>query len=544
MSVLRGAWDVADAYLGDVLLPSLIGDGLFNLCLAGLCTALLALGLVVRRQRRSRDVYVLDFAVFQPKDQDFVMNNSQLLRVAMTRFGYSAPALNFMRRVAEKAGLGHETYMPLSFKAYDCTITTAREEAETVIFGAIDELFEKTGISPQQIGCIITNCSLFCPTPSLSSMIVNHYGFDSSVKTFSLGGMGCSASMIGLDLGRMVMHYTPGLVLLISTENMTLNFYRGENRSMLLQNILFRMGCSAVLLSPTESFSLGRGRTLYAKYRLKDLVRTHHGASDDSYRCVYQTTDDAGVIGVSIGKTVPKCAGKALQENMITVFKRNLPPSEVLRFLVHSLWRRGLGYKLGLCYDIVEKDGKPCKVRPAPFKPVISRVFDHLCFHTGGRGVLDEMEHLLNLNEEQMAASRATLFRYGNTSSSSVWYELAYHESTHAVRPGSRVWQISFGSGFKCNSAIWVATRHYRSTIPTIFDHQDPEYTWSKAKEKPYALEDDIQNMIFEDSCQVYRDEQDTQEYERFCAKFHSRLEQDFGLAANVASKQELPIIS
>mgnify|MGYP001807476252 CR=1 FL=1 len=49
--------------------------------------------------------------------------------------------------------------------------------------------------------------------------------------------------------------------------------------------------------------------------------------------------------------------------------------------------------------------------------------------------------------------------RYGNVSSSSIWYVLAYIETFRGVTTGDRVWQLGFGSGFKCNSAVWKANR-------------------------------------------------------------------------------------
>ena len=56
-----------------------------------------------------------------------------------------------------------------------------------------------------QIDILIVNCSLFNPTPSLSAMIVNHFKMKSSIVSYNLSGMGCSAGVISLSLARELL---------------------------------------------------------------------------------------------------------------------------------------------------------------------------------------------------------------------------------------------------------------------------------------------------------------------------------------------------
>ena len=49
------------------------------------------------------------------------------------------------------------------------------------------------------------NCSLFNPTPSLSAMVVNHFGMRPDIKSYNLSGMGCSAGIIAIGLARELL---------------------------------------------------------------------------------------------------------------------------------------------------------------------------------------------------------------------------------------------------------------------------------------------------------------------------------------------------
>uniref|UniRef100_A0A0D3HNJ6 3-ketoacyl-CoA synthase n=1 Tax=Oryza barthii TaxID=65489 RepID=A0A0D3HNJ6_9ORYZ len=327
-----------------------------------LAVALLAAAVVLATaylMRRPRPVYLLDFACYKPGPEHVVTRETFMAQSAAAG-AFTGDSLAFQRKILERSGLGQGTYFPaavLNSPPNPC-MAEARREAEQVMFGAIDAVLAKTGVRARDIGVVVVNCSLFNPTPSLSAMIVNHYKLRGNVATYNLGGMGCSAGLISIDLAKQLLQvHRNSYALVVSMENITLNWYWGNNRSMLVSNCLFRMGGAAILLS-------NRG-------------------GDRAYRCVFQEEDDAGGIGVALSKD--------LMANL------------------------GLG-----------------------------------AWH--------------------MEPSRMTLYRWGNTSSSSLWYELAYAEAKGRVRRGQTAWQIAFGSGFKCNSAVWRALR----TVEPDADERNP----------------------------------------------------------------------
>ncbi|XP_047947332.1 3-ketoacyl-CoA synthase 1-like [Salvia hispanica] len=403
-----------------------------------LAAAALALPLGIYWARRPRPVYLVDFACYKPHDERKLSVES-FLKMTAENGAFEEDSISFQSKIAHRSGLGDETYLPrgITSRPPNLSMAEARQEAESVMYGALDALFNSTGIDPSAVGILIVNCSLFNPTPSLSSMIINHYTMRTDIKSFNLGGMGCSAGLISVDLAKHLLEANPDTyAVVVSTENITLNWYFGNDRSMLLCNCIFRMGGAAVLLS-----NKARDRRR-SKYELVHTVRTHKGADEKSYNCAYQREDEGGTkVGVSLARELMAVAGDALKTNITTLGPLVLPLSEQLAFLVRLVKRKVAG------------------ARVRPYIPDFKKAFEHVCIHAGGRAVLDAIEKNLQLTEWHMEPSRMTLHRFGNTSSSSLWYELAYTEAKGRVSRGNRVWQIAFGSGFKCNSAVWRALR-------------------------------------------------------------------------------------
>ncbi|KAK7251236.1 hypothetical protein RIF29_34258 [Crotalaria pallida] len=362
----------------------------YNLVYVVICLAFLVFLLIVYFVTRAQSIYLVDFASYKPKDV-CKCTRQRFMELSSFIGTFNEQSLEFQRKIMERSGIGESTYVPEALMRIppNPSLAEARKEAEAVMFGAIDELFEKTKVKPKDIGIVIVNCSLFNPASSLASMVVNHYKLPKNFLSFNLIGMGCSAGN-----GR-------GCILLSSR--------RWDRRRF--------------------------------KYQLLHIFRTNKAANDKCFSCVTQNAYSTGMLGVSLSKDLMAVAGDALKTNIRTLGPLVLPMSEQLLFF---------GTLVGK---------KLFKMKVKPLIPDFTLAFNHFCIHVGGRVVLDEIQKNLQLTYWHMEPSRMTLYRFGNTSSSSLWYELAYTEANGRIKKSHRVWQIAFGSGFKCNSAVWKALR-------------------------------------------------------------------------------------
>ncbi|KAI5680200.1 hypothetical protein M9H77_01427 [Catharanthus roseus] len=396
---------------------------------------LLSFSLIRMLTKRSTKVFLVDFACYKPPPNESC-SKERAFELLKLQGNHNEELLDFFNTVVYKVGLSDSTYLPESLLKVppDFSLAAARQETEAVIFGAIDKLLAKTRVPVQDIGILVVNCSLFNTVPSLSSIIVHRYKLKDTVASYSLGGMGCSSGLIAIGLADQLLKvHKNTCALIVSTENITGYYYRGNDKSKFVINCLFRLGGSAILLSNHSSHSKS------SKYQLIHTVHSHTASSDQSYKSIFQEEDEQGFLGVTINKDLIVSAVKAITLNLNSLGPLVLPLSEKYLVLKNLFTQRIFRAKI------------------QPYIPKFGSSIHHFFPHVGGKPVLDELQRNLGFSDATMEASRMTLYRFGNTSSSAVWYSMAYAEAKGRVKKGDLLWQIGFGAGFKCSSVVWRA---------------------------------------------------------------------------------------
>lgn len=405
-------------------------------------------------------VYLVDYSLFSPPES-WRVSHEDIANILRHQKVYDEDSVEFMEKILARSGTGQATHWPPQYTkvlsgegASEDTVEHARSEFEQVVFPAVEEVLQKTGLDPKSVDFLIVNCSLFSPTPSLCAMVALRFKMRSDIRSYNLSGMGCSASVISVDLAKELLASNPNTTaLVISTENLTRALYKGQKRSMLLQNTLFRCGAAALVLSNKYSDAHR------AKYKLLHTVRTQR-ITEEAYQCVFECQDEEKNQGIRLSKDIVKVAGKALTANLTSMGPLILPIREQMK-VVYSIVLYRYAPKLRAMLKGANMSGLAdlVPIRTKSYVPDFTRCVDYFCVHAGGRAVIDGIEQNLKLQPHHMEASRTTLRDFGNTSSSSIWYELRALENAGGMKRGSRVLQIAFGSGFKCNSSVWLSLK-------------------------------------------------------------------------------------
>lgn len=191
--------------------------------LALLCSSIVAA--IAFLPNRPLPVYLLEYSCYRP-DPDYRCSLELCEYFGLRSRRFSAESANFMRAIYSKSGLGEETYGPpyLFQRDLDSKFPFAICEADDGMCSAVASLLSKTAVATEKISTLIVACSMFSPAPSLTSRLVNRFGFRSDIKSYNLSGMGCSAGTLGMDLAAKILRRSPGYALLVVTEATGLNW--------------------------------------------------------------------------------------------------------------------------------------------------------------------------------------------------------------------------------------------------------------------------------------------------------------------------------
>lgn len=448
---------------------------------------------------RNANVFINDFVVFKKFAEEWSVELDVWKQRQTNIFNHTAEAVEFTHKLIARSGLtlGKQHVSPgVACDPPDLTIASARYEAETTMFSCVEELISKNNIAPRDVDILVVNCSLFNPTPSLCAMIINKFKFREDIITYNLSGMGCSASPLSIQLAshNLRLHHKPHpLAIVVSVEVLAAHLYNGSEREFLLSNALFRVNGAAVLLSRDSGSVLGRPAP---KWRIDNLERVHLGASDQAFQAIHLDNDKDNFLGVRLSKDLIKEAARGVAMNLAILGPKILPYRELLRTAIRMGWRMVKNSIIPPVRNAVETPKPPSKQSVSdqknknittnngngdgntkdhsnndaddnetnntrrsdrnggekPIVPNFRTCVDYWLIHAGGKAVITGIKDSLNLTENDVKESRDVLFKYGNTSSASIWYELDEVEANRKIKNGQKALAIAIGSGIKVQS--------------------------------------------------------------------------------------------
>jgi len=216
-----------------VLIASQVTAGTFNMAIVQsyaadhiLLEVMAVVAMIVAYLSRAPpSVYCMENVVATPPSA-WQVTRDEFMAIIKAQKSFTDDSVQFQQRVLSAGGLGESTHVPPAWQLskdghsqFKPSIEAAREEAKQIIFPIVEELLQRTKLKPKQIDILIVNYSLFAPTPSLCAMVCNHFGLREDVLTYNLGGMGCGANPISVDLAKRLLQNMPGSrAVVISTE--------------------------------------------------------------------------------------------------------------------------------------------------------------------------------------------------------------------------------------------------------------------------------------------------------------------------------------
>ena len=254
---------------------------------------------------------------------------------------------------------------------------------------------ERAGWAADQLDFIATTTCTGRLTPSLDSHLVARLGCRRDIQRVHVGDTGCAAAVVALQQAWNHLRAFPGhRALVLAVEICSTAYFLDDRLESAVAHAIFADGAGAVALSRDGAGpALLEHRTLFRSEHLEAMGFEYPG----------------GRPRVILSKDVRRIGGTMM--------------AEMARLLMDT---QGL---------------KREDVR-------------HWVLHSAGRRVLDRAGNLLDLDETDLAHSRAVLRDYGNMSSATIIFvldRLLRHESP---APGEWAVMVGLGPGFAAEGAL------------------------------------------------------------------------------------------
>ncbi len=268
------------------------------------------------------------------------------------------------------------------------------EVARELGVAAAREALERAGVAPAEVDLVIDTSCTGVMIPALDVHVANALGLRRDVRRIPLTEAGCAAGATALALGRDLLAGLPpeavALVLAVELPSLTLQL-EDASRANLVSSAIFGDGAAALVVSARPPRGPGLELLAHRSVLFPDTTQIMgFDLGSDGFRIV-------------LSQRIPHLVRSRLRE-------------EVDAFLDAQ------GVALG--------------------------ALELFVLHPGGTKVLDNVRDVLELREEQVAASRRVLRRYGNLSSASVHFVAQALLEEGAVRPGALGLLCAMGPGF------------------------------------------------------------------------------------------------
>lgn len=263
----------------------------------------------------------------------------------------------------------------------------------------LEKALHQADKTPADLTHLITvSCTGF-HAPGPDYYLIRDLALSTDIHRYHLGFMGCFAAFPGLRMAREICSNDPdAVVAVICLELCTLHLKFTEDTDNLISASVFADGCAAAIVAAEKPVNRG--------FLLSDMYST---ITDQGEKDMAWTLDNNG-FAMALSTYIPDIIEANLQPILETIRKRtNLSQEDVTWWAIHP----------------------------------------------GGRAILDKVEKSLDLEPQQMEASRYILRNYGNMSSATILFVLE-HILREQAQPDDTVLAMAFGPGLTVETGKFV----------------------------------------------------------------------------------------